>query len=352
MGRAYKITLIPGDGVGPEVISSAVRCIEAAGVKIEWDTQLAGQAALKKSYDPLPKVTIDSIKKYKVALKGPVTTPIGRGFRSVNVRLRKTFGLFAGVRPCRLFEGVPSGFEDVDITVIRENTEDVYSGIEFEAGAPKTKRLIAQIGADIPINSALSIKNISPVASKKIAEFAFWHAKKYQKSKVTVVHKANIMKHTDGLFLKAAERVSKRFPKIEFESLLVDNIAAQLVKNPERFDVLLCPNLYGDIISELCAALVGGVGLVPSVNHGKGHAIFEPMHGTAPKYAGKNKVNPTASILAGALLLRHLEEIDAAKRIERAVASVLKARKAVTYDLKPKRPAGTRQMTDAIVAKI
>lgn len=354
--RVYNITLIPGDGVGPEVINSAVRCVETAGIKVNWDIQIAGEAAIKKYKTPLPDAVINSIKKNKVALKGPITTPVGGGFRSVNVALRKSLNLFANIRPAKIIPGVKTFYKNVDIIVIRENTEDLYSGIEFEKGKQDTKQLLQLIRKtkkeNLTNDSSITLKVISQKATERIVKFAFDYATENKRKKITVVHKANIMKYTDGLFLEVARKIAKRYPKIEFEDKIVDNMAMQLVQKPEQYDVLLTPNLYGDILSDLCAGLVGGLGLAYSANIGEKYAIFEPVHGSAPKYADKNKVNPTATVLASVMMLRHLGEDEASNIIEKSVIKVLREGKHVTYDLKSKNPVGTKEMTKAIIKYI
>lgn len=352
----YSVTLIPGDGVGPEVIDAACKCIEATGVPIKWEVKEAGAKALERYGTPLPKDVLESIRSNRVALKGPITTPIGSGFRSVNVALRKELDLYACVRPCKLYPGARSKYKGIDLVVVRENTEDLYVGVEFELGASGTKELIEFIqqrtGVSMKMDSGISLKSISSSASERIARFAFEYARKNGRKKITVVHKANIMKFSDGVFLEAAQRVAREFPEVEFDQRLVDNMCMQLVQKPELYDVILTPNLYGDIISDLCAGLVGGLGVAPSVNIGDEVAVFEPTHGSAPKYAGLNKVNPTAAILSGAMMLRHLGEEEAAKKVERAVSLTISEGKYVTYDLKedPQDPSavGTRQMAEAI----
>lgn len=358
---SHRVTLIPGDGIGREVSLAAKRCIDATGVKIEWEEQIAGAEAMKKFGTVLPTQVLDSISKNKVAIKGPITTPVGKGFRSVNVQLRMSLDLYACLRPCKFYKGVKSRYPDLDLVVVRENTEDLYVGIEFSQGLKRTKDIIEQIeklsGSTIKQDSAIGIKPISVSASKRIVKFAFDYAVKNKRKKVTAVHKANIMKETDGLFLKMAREVAKDYEgKIEFEDRIVDNMCMQLVQKPELYDVLVLPNLYGDILSDLCAGLVGGLGIAAGGNIGNGIALFEPVHGSAPKYAGLNKVNPAATILSGVLMLRYLNEIDAADRLERAVAEVIAEGKDVTYDLKPDRndptAVGTSQMADAIIAKL
>ncbi len=356
----YTITLIPGDGIGPEVAKSAVSCIDAAAKKhnfsIKWDTQYAGETAMKKFGSVMPEKTLKSIRSNGVALKGPITTPIGEGFRSVNVELRQTLGLYANVRPAMLFRGIKSRYSKVNLVVIRENTEDLYAGIEFDVGKKHTYELIEFVdkktGKRIKIDSAIALKPISASASRKIVEFAFSYAKANKRKHITAVHKANIMKFTDGLFLRTAENVAAGFPSIKFDSMIIDNLCMQLVTKPENFDVLVCPNLYGDILSDLCAGLVGGLGLAPSANIGEGCAIFEPVHGSSPKHAGKNEVNPTACILSGALLLHHIGQDRAAQDIERAVGEVLAEGRVVTYDINPKKPAATTEMTAEIINRL
>ncbi len=357
----HKVTLIPGDGIGPEVSLAARRCIEACGVKIEWEEAIAGEQAIKEFGTPFPAKVLDSILKNKVAIKGPIITPIGGGFRSVNVQLRKELDLFACVRPCRLYEGVRSHYSKVDLIVIRENSEDLYAGIEFKEGLKNTLEVIKFIenlsGVGIRQDSSIAIKPISKFASDRIIRFAFDYAVKNKRKKVTAVHKANIMKDTDGLFLKVARDIAKEYDGlISFEDMLVDNACMQLVKGPEYFDILVLPNLYGDIISDLCAGLIGGLGIAPGANIGDGIALFEPVHGSAPKYKGLNKVNPTAMILSGVLMLRYLGEIGVAGRLEEAVKEVIKEGGFVTYDLKKDRDdptaVGTSEMADAIIAKL
>ncbi len=358
---SHKVTLIPGDGIGYEVSLAATRCIEACGAEIQWDTVLAGQDALEKTGELLPQAALDSIKKNKVALKGPITTPVGTGFRSVNVAIRQALELFACLRPAKTYPGVRSRFKDIDLVIVRENSEDLYAGIEFQEGKPETQNLIAQIQKDtqkkIRQDSGISIKPISKFASERIVRFAFEYALKNKRQKVTCVHKANIMKFTDGLFLQEARRVAQEFSgKINFEEAIVDNMAMQLVQKPHNYDVLVLPNLYGDIISDLCAGLVGGLGVAPGANIGSQLAVFEAVHGSAPKYKGKNKANPTAMILSGVLMLRYLKEDQAADRLEQAVSQVIAEGKSVTYDLKPDpldpSCVGTWQMADAIISKI
>jgi len=359
----HRVTLIPGDGVGPEIVEAARRCIEATGVEIEWDVQYAGESVMAEYGTPLPQHVIDSIRENRVALKGPITTPVGTGFRSVNVALRQTLDLYACVRPCKLYEGVRTQYKDrhIDIIVVRENTEDLYAGIEFEIGKEETKKIIKEItelsGKFIREDSGISIKPISVHATRRIVKFAFEYAIANNRRKVTAVHKANIMKYSDGLFLEVARDVAKEYEgRVEFEDRIVDNMCMQLVQKPELYDVLVLPNLYGDIISDLCAGLVGGLGVAPGANIGDEIAIFEPTHGSAPKYTGQNKVNPTAIILSGVMMLHHIGEHEAGAKLERAVAEVIREGKYVTYDLKPTRDdptaVGTSQMADAIIEKL
>ncbi|OGX14693.1 MAG: isocitrate dehydrogenase [Omnitrophica WOR_2 bacterium RBG_13_41_10] len=357
----HKITLIPGDGIGPEVVAAAQRCIKATGVEIEWEEALAGQRAQEKFGNILPEQTLDSIRRNKVALKGPIITPIGEGFRSVNVAIRQALDLYACVRPAKSYPGINSPYKNIDIVIVRENTEDLYAGIEFEAGQKETTSLIEKIEKyskkKIRPDSGISIKPISKSASERIVRFAFEYALEHGRKKVTAVHKANIMKFTDGLFLKTAREVAAKYMgKIDFQEAIVDNLSMQLVKVPQNFDLLVLPNLYGDIISDLCAGLVGGLGVAPGANIGDSIAVFEPVHGAAPKYTGLNKTNPTAEILSSVLMLRYIKEKTAADRLENAVKEVLAIGESVTYDLKPYRDdptsVGTKEMADAIIKKL
>ncbi len=357
----HKITLIPGDGIGPEVTQAAKRCIDATGITIEWEEVIAGQAAQDKFGEVLPKNVLDSIRKNKVALKGPIITPIGEGFRSVNVGIRQALDLYACVRPARSYLGVRSPYQDIDLVVIRENSEDLYAGIEFEEGKAETKNLILEIERvtkkKIRCDSGISIKPISKFASERIIRFAFEYALKSKRKKITLIQKSNIMKFTDGLFLKVGRQVAKEYEgKVIFEEALVDNMAMQLVKTPHNYDCLVLPNLYGDIISDLCAGLVGGLGVAPGANIGDNLAVFEAVHGAAPKYKGLNKVNPTAMILSGVLMLKYIKEDKAADKLENAVKEVLAEGKFVTYDLKSHRDdpsaVGTQEMADAIIRQI
>jgi len=358
---AYRVTFIPGDGIGPEVAHAARRCLDATGIAFQWDERMAGESAIRQFNTPLPPETLQSVKDNRLAIKGPITTPIGTGFRSVNVALRKELNLFACVRPCRTYAGVPAPAKQVDLIIVRENTEDLYAGIEFAAGEPYTKQLIGELSAHAkqPIrpDAAISIKPISASATERIVTFAMEYGIAHGRKKVTAVHKANIMKCTDGLFMETSRRVAANYAgRIAFEDRLVDATCMQLVLKPQDFDVLVLPNLYGDIVSDLCAGLIGGLGIAPGANIGENIAVFEAVHGSAPKYAGLNKVNPTAMILSGVMMLRHLKEDEAANRLERAVEAILREGRSVTYDLKADRndPAavGTREMADAIIEKM
>ncbi len=358
--KSYKITLIPGDGTGPELANVAKACIEATGVKIEWDIQPAGVDVMEKEGTPLPDRVLESIRKNKVAIKAPITTPVGTGFRSVNVALRKELDLYACIRPCKTYEGVRSHYHGIDLVIVRENTEDLYAGIEFQKGGKETAEVIEFLNKYSPKkirqDSGVSIKPLSVFGSERIVTAAFEYARANQRRKVTAVHKANIMKYTDGLFLEVAREVAKRYPEIEFEDRIVDNMCMQLVQVPKLYDVLVLPNLYGDIVSDLCAGLVGGLGVAPGANIGTNGALFEATHGSAPKYKGLNKVNPTAVILSGMLMLRYLGETTAATRLEKAVADVIREGKHVTYDMKKDRndptAVGTKEMGQAIIAKM
>ncbi len=379
---AYTITLIPGDGVGPEQAAAARRVIDATGVDIDWEVHDAGIEVMDKYGTPLPAHVLESIRRNKVALKGPITTPIGKGFRSVNVALRKELGLFACLRPCKYYPGIRSKYQDVDLVVVRENTEDLYAGVEYEIDSPEANQIIGMAGGKIRADSAISIKPISITGTRQIIKFAFDYAIANGRKSVTSVAKANIMKFTDGLFYQVSRQVAKAYgaqfedPKLAdiepdpviaaevagkgshlvYNERLVDNMCMQLVQKPELYDVIAMPNLYGDILSDLCAGLVGGLGVAPGANIGEGVALFEPTHGSAPKYKGQNKVNPTALILSGMLMLRHIGEKDAADRLENAVAAVIAAGKDVTYDMKADRndptAVGTQEMADAIVREM
>ena len=349
--KNHNVSLIMGDGTGPELANVTRKVVDAAGVKINWEMVEAGVDAQDKFGTALPKETLESVRKNKVALKAPATTPIGKGFRSVNVAIRKELDLYACLRPCKTFEGVKSKFENIDLVVVRENTEDLYAGVEFMPDSKEAVEITNLAPTKIFPHSAISIKPISRFASERIARYAFEYAVKHKRKKVTAVTKANIMKFTDGLFFDTAKEVSREFEgKIEYEERLIDNMCMQLVQKPELYDVILLPNLYGDILSDLCAGLVGGLGVAPGANFGKDCAVFEAVHGSAPKYKGLNKVNPTALILSAKLMLDYLGETDAASRLEKAVADIIKEKKTVTYDLGGN--ATTTEMADAIISKL
>ena len=351
------VTLIPGDGIGPEVSRATTRVVEALDVGIEWEVQEAGAGALEKHGDPLPDHVLESIRTNKVALKGPVTTPVGTGFRSINVGLRQELDLFASVRPCKLFPGVPSRFEDIDIIVVRENTEDLYEGIEFECGSPEADKLRGYLKymRNYPLapDTGISLKPISISATNAIVDFAFQLAKKHRRRKVTLGHKANIMKFSDGLWLEVAEQVEDRYRDVGFEAMQIDEMAMWLVWHPQDLDVVVLPNLYGDIISDLCAGLIGGLGVAPGMNLGLEYAVFEPTHGSAPDIAGQGLANPIAMILSAGLMLRHLGHDTAADRLQKAVAAVLAEGKHRPADLKPTgAPAKTDEIAEAICAAL
>lgn len=353
----YRVTLIPGDGIGPEVTEAARRVLVATGVEFHWDIAQAGTAVLETKGTPLPTEVLDSIRKNRVALKGPVTTPVGTGFRSVNVALRQQLDLYTCLRPCKTYPGAPSPYQNVDIVIVRENTEDIYAGIEFERQRPETARLINLLrerGEKVRDDAGYSIKMISETASRRIVNFAFRYARTNGRKKVTAVHKANIMKFSDGIFLEVARDIASQYPDIEFDDRIVDNLSMQLVRKPEQFDILVAPNLYGDIISDLCAGLVGGLGLAPGANIGDEIAVFEPSHGSAPKHAGLNRANPMAMMLSGVLMLRHLGEQQSAVRLEKAIASVIAEGKDLTYDLKSAGSpvASTSRVADAVIEKL
>ena len=354
------VTLITGDGIGPEIAEAARRCIDATGVKINWETAEAGVDVLERLGTPLPDATIESVRKNGIALKAPITTPVGTGFRSINVYLRQELDLYACLRPCKSYKGVRSKYTDIDLVIVRENTEDLYAGIEFQKGNDDTSELIGWINKHskkkIGNDAGISIKPISVKGTQRIVRFAFDYARKMKRKKVTSVHKANIMKFTDGLWLEVSRQVAGEYPDIEFEDRIVDNMCMQLVQKPELYDVLVLPNLYGDILSDLCAGLIGGLGVAPGANIGEKGAIFEATHGSAPKYKGLNKVNPTALILSGVLMLRHIGKTIEADNLENAVASVIAQGRDVTYDMKEDRndptAVGTQQMADAIIKKM
>jgi len=348
---AYKITLIPGDGTGPEITEATARVVEATGVKIDWEIAHAGIDIMEKEGTPLPQSTLDSIRKNKVALKGPITTPIGTGFRSVNVAIRKELDLYSCLRPCKTYQGVKSKYNDIDLVVVRENTEDLYAGVEYNQDTPEAEEIIKISQNKIRPHSAISIKPISAFGTERIVRFAFDYAVKHNRRKVTAVTKANIMKATDGLFYTVAREVAKDYEgKIEYEERLIDNMCMQLVQKPELYDVIALPNLYGDILSDLCAGLVGGLGVAPGANFGTDTAVFEAVHGSAPKYKGLNKVNPTALILSAKLMLDYIGETSAGFRLEKAVSQVIAEKKHVTYDLGGY--VGTKEMADAIINKL
>ena len=354
---AYRVTLIPGDGTGPELASATRRVLEATGVRFDWDIQEAGTAAFEREGTPLPERVLESLRRNKVGLKGPITTPVGSGFRSVNVALRKELDLYACERPCKSYPGVRSRYDAIDIVIIRENTEDLYAGIEFPAGshgAVALRDLVRrEAGREIKEDSGISIKPISVSGTERIVRHAFRYARALGRKLVTAVHKANIMKDTDGLFLDTARRVAGEFPEVAFNDRIVDNMCMQLVQTPEDYDVLVLPNLYGDILSDLAAGLVGGLGVAPGANIGEVAALFEPTHGSAPKYAGKDRVNPLAMILSGMLMLRYLGEREQAERLEQGIAKVIREGKRVTYDMKPRRDdptsVGTQAAADAVI---
>ena len=357
----HRVVLIPGDGTGPELTEATRRVLEATGVELEWDVREAGADVMEKhGGNPLPPDVLDAIRETGVALKGPITTPVGGGFRSVNVALRKELDMYAQVRPCKSYPGVRSRFDDVDLIIVRENTEDLYAGIEYEQGTPEAAELIQWIedrGGRLRHNDAgISIKPISITGTRRIFEFAFDYARTNGRRKLTAVHKANIMKFTDGLWLQVAREVAAENVDVEFDDRIVDNMCMQLVQRPEEYDVLVLPNLYGDVLSDLAAGMIGGLGVAPGGNYGETVAVFEPTHGSAPKYAGQNKVNPIAQMLSGVLMLRHLDERSAADRLESAIAAVIAEGKSVTYDMKPNRDdptaVGTSEVADAVIEKL
>jgi isocitrate dehydrogenase (NAD+) len=356
----HTITLIPGDGIGPEITRAMVKVVDATGINIKWDTVNAGAEVYKQEGTVLPDSVINSLKKNKVGIKGPITTPVGSGFRSVNVAMRKLFNLYACVRPCKSYPGVKSRYSDIDLVIIRENTEDLYAGVEFEKGEEETKELIRFIkekkDLEIRRDSGISIKPISVTASEDIIRFAFEYARKNERKKVTGVHKANIMKYSDGLFLEVFKKIASEYDDIESEDRIVDNMCMQLVQKPELYDVIVLPNLYGDMVSDLAAGLVGGLGVAPGGNIGRDIALFEPTHGSAPKYKGLNRVNPTAMMLSAVLMLKYIGEKKYADLLENAVAENIREGKYVTYDLKPDRDdptaIGTNEFADAVAERI
>jgi isocitrate dehydrogenase (NAD+) len=356
----HTVTLIPGDGIGPEITEATKRVLEATGVSFEWDIQNAGEEVYKREGNPLPERVLQSIKKNKIALKGPITTPVGTGFRSVNVLLRQSLDLFCCLRPCKTYQGAKSRYKNIDLVIVRENTEDLYAGIEYEKDSEGAKSIIEFVkkstGKIIRQDSGISIKPISVYGTERIIRSAFDYTRKNKRHKVTAVHKANIMKHSDGLFLDVSRAVAKKYPDIEFEDRIVDNMCMQLVQKPELYDVIVLPNLYGDIVSDLSAGLIGGLGLAPGANRGDEYAVFEPTHGSAPKYKGLNKVNPMAMMLSGIMMLRHIGETTAAEKLENALASVIKEGKSVTFDMKPTpddpTAATTSGVADAVISKV
>ena len=357
---AHRITVIPGDGVGPEIMDATIRVLEATGVDFDWDYREAGLDAAEKYGSVVPEEVLDSVRKNKVAIKGPITTPRGGGFRSVNVALRKMLDLYACLRPAKSYPGVRSRYQNIDLVIVRENHEDLYAGVEFEKGDPAIQKIgelteAAGMGR-IRDDAGLSLKIISETGTTRVARFAFEYARKYGRRKVTAVAKDNILKFTDGLFFATARKVAGRYSDIEYQEVLVDNMAMQLVQKPENYDLLLLPNLYGDVLSDLCAGLIGGLGVAPGANLGDEIALFEPVHGSAPKYAGQNKVNPMALMLSGVMMLRHIGETQAADCVEGALAAVIAEGKSVTYDMKPSpddpTAVGTSQVADAIIEKM
>jgi isocitrate dehydrogenase (NAD+) len=360
----HRVTLIPGDGTGPELSEATRRVIEAAaatsGSSFDWDVQEAGVDIMESAGTPLPQATIDSVRRNGVAIKGPITTPIGTGFRSVNVALRYELDLYACLRPCKTYPGVRSRFDKVDVVVVRENTEDLYAGIEYEANSPDADKVIGFLNGlqdkQIRAGSGISIKPMSEFGSERIIRYAFEYARNNGRKRVHCVTKSNIMKHTDGLFLHVFREVAKEYPDIDPWENLVDATCMGLIQRPEEWDVLVLPNLYGDILSDLTAGMVGGLGVAPGANIGQNTAVFEATHGSAPKYKGQNKVNPTAMILSGMLMLKHLGEAKAAEKLEHAVASVIAEGKNTTYDMKPSRDdptaVGTSEYADAIIDKL
>jgi isocitrate dehydrogenase (NAD+) len=357
---AHRVTFIPGDGVGPEISEATRRVLDATGVEFEWDERHAGAAVMDQYGTPLPEHVLESIRTNKVAIKGPITTPVGKGFRSVNVALRKELDLYCCLRPCKSYQGVRSRYSDVDIVIVRENHEDLYAGIEFQEGSDEALRLIGFIeemsGHRIRADSGISIKPISRSGTVRIVTFAFEYARDLGRKKVTAVHKSNIMKFSDGLFLATAAEVAAQYADIEFEDRIVDNLCMQLVTRPEEYDVLVLPNLYGDIVSDVGAGLVGGLGVAPGANLSEQIAVFEPTHGSFPRAAGNNRVNPMAMMLSGVMMLRHLSENEAADLMESALAYVIAEGKSVTYDMKPTRDdptaVGTSEVADAIIARM
>jgi isocitrate dehydrogenase (NAD+) len=356
---AHRVTLIPGDGTGPELAEATRRVLEATGVEFEWDRHEAGIDEYEQHGNPFPEETLSSLRRNKVGIKGPTTTPVGTGFRSVNVLLRKELDLYACIRPCKAYEGVRTRFPETDFVIVRENTEDLYAGIEFERGTEENARvreLLSELGSLVREDSGISVKPISEFGSERIVRAAFDYARANDRRKLTAAHKANIMKFSDGLFLEVARRVAEDYPDIEFEDRIIDNLCNQLVSRPEEYDVIVLPNLYGDIVSDLGAGMIGGLGLASGANIGSEAAVFEATHGSAPKYKGQNRVNPTALMLSGVLMLRHLGEREAGDRLEAAIAEVIRRGEKVTYDLKPSRDdptaVGTSDFADAVIEEL
>jgi isocitrate dehydrogenase (NAD+) len=357
---SYTVTFIRGDGTGPELAEATARVLEATGLGFEWDWQDAGVDVYEQEGTPMPDRVLESIRQNKLAMKAPITTPVGSGFRSVNVALRKDLDLYCCLRPCKAYEGVRTRFPETDIVIVRENHEDLYAGIEFEMGSDEAARLRAVVkeisGKEIREDAGISIKPISVYGTTRIVRSAFEYARENGRHKVTAAHKANIMKFSDGLFLRVAQEVAKDYSDIEFEDRIIDNLCNQLVSRPEEYDVVVLPNLYGDIVSDLGAGMIGGLGMAPGGNIGDEYAVFEATHGSAPKYKGMNKVNPMALMLSGVMMLRYVREHEAANRMESAIAEVIKEGKSVTYDMKPSRDdptaVGTSQVADAIIEKM
>ena len=356
---AHEVTFIPGDGTGPELAEATRRVLEATGVEFAWDRHEAGIDEYESHGNPFPDATLASLKRTKVGIKGPTTTPVGSGFRSVNVLLRKELDLYACIRPCKSYEGVRTRFPETDMVIVRENTEDLYAGIEFERGTEDNATLratLAELGSTVREDAGISIKPISVFGSERIVRAAFDYAAAHGRGRVTAAHKANIMKFSDGLFLEVARRVAHDYPQIEFEDRIIDNLCNQLVTRPEEYDVIVLPNLYGDIVSDLGAGMIGGLGFAGGANIGTEAAVFEATHGSAPKYKGLNRVNPTALLLSGVYMLDHLGEGVAARRVERALAEVIRKGERVTYDLKPTRDdptaVGTSQFADAVIEEM
>lgn len=356
----YRVTLIPGDGIGPEVSDATRAVLDATGIGFEWDEQIAGLTSVEHGGELLPEATLESIRRNQIGLKGPITTPVGKGFRSVNVGLRQALNLYANLRPGKSIPGVQSTFENIDVIVVRENMEGMYSGIEFDTGTSEAADVIGSINSyssrQIAEDAAISIKVITPEGARRIARFAYEYAVANGRRKVTIVHKANIMKFSDGLFLREASQVASEYPQIETNDRIIDNMCMQLMQKPEEYDVLVMANLYGDIVSDLVAGMVGGLGVAPGGNIGTDAAVFEPIHGSAPTHAGKNEANPTAMILSGAMMLRHLGEQNAADRVESAVADVIATGDRVTYDMRadrnPAHAGSTTEMAQSIIERL